>query len=295
MGIAQLVDRAWEGLPRPVKDGAKSAWAGYARLTSASRLLPDYIIIGTQRAGTTSLYKYLVRHPAIAHALTKELRFFDLHYERGFGWYRSRFPSARHRERLRRAKDLSMIVGESSPDYLFHPYAPGRIARALPDVKLVVLLRNPVDRAYSHYWHQAARGFEPLGFEEAIEREPERLAGELERMLEDERYVSYERHHHSYLSRGVYVDQLRTWFDLFAREQFLILRSEDLFVDPPAVYRQVLEFLGAPPWELREYETFNAFSLGSTNSARRARLVEHFRPHNARLADLLGRDPGWDA
>jgi len=295
MGIAQLVDRAWEGLPRPVKDGAKSAWAGYARLTSASRLLPDYIIIGTQRAGTTSLYKYLVRHPAIAHALTKELRFFDLHYERGFGWYRSRFPSARHRERLRRAKDLSMIVGESSPDYLFHPYAPGRIARALPDVKLVVLLRNPVDRAYSHYWHQAARGFEPLGFEEAIERETERLAGELERMLEDERYVSYERHHHSYLSRGVYVDQLRTWFDLFAREQFLILRSEDLFVDPPAVYRQVLEFLGAPPWELREYETFNAFSSGSMNPATRARLVEHFRPHNARLADLLGRDPGWDA
>src|SRR5262249_57162507 len=123
----------------------------------------------------------------------------------------------------------------------------------------------------------------------------ERLAGELERMREDERYVSYERHHHSYLARGVYVDQLRTWFDLFPREQFLILRSEDLFVDPPAVYGQVLEFLGAPQWELREYETFNAFSSGSIDPAIRPRLVEHFRAHNARLAELLGRDLGWDA
>src|SRR5438105_3273690 len=163
MGIPQLVDRAWEGLPRPVKDGAKSAWAGYARLTSGSRLLPDHLIIGTQRAGTTSLYKYLVKHPAIAHALTKELRFFDLHYDRGFGWYRSRFPSVRHRERLRRAKGLSMIVGESSPDYLFHPYAPARIARDLPNAKLVVLLRNPVDRADSPYWPPPARGVDSLG------------------------------------------------------------------------------------------------------------------------------------
>ncbi len=290
----QVADRVWEGLPRWAKDGAKKTWAGYALITSRSRLLPDYIIIGTQRAGTTSLYKYLVKHPAVAHALTKELRFFDLFYDKGIGWYRSRFPSARYRSRVERTKGHRLLVGESSPDYMFHPHAPRRMAELLPDVKLILLLRNPVDRAFSHYWHQAKRGFETLSFEEAIEQEPERLRGELDRMLGDERYVSFERHHHSYLERGIYVDQLRRWTDRYPQDRFLIERSEDFFADPSVVLRRVQEFLELPHWDLAEYEKFNAFTSGSMSTTLRKDLLAYFRPHNERLYEFLGRDLRWD-
>jgi hypothetical protein len=277
-----------------MRDAAKTVWAGYARLTRGGRILPDFLIIGTQRGGTTSLYKYLVQHPSLAHALTKELRFFDLHYDRGIDWYRSRFPTKRHREQTRRRRGIDMVVGEASPDYMFHPHVPTRVSAVLPDVRLIVLLRNPVDRAYSHYWHQAKRGHEDLSFEEAVDREEERLAGELDRMLADPRYVSYERHHHSYLARGLYAKQLATWFERFPREQLLIERSEDFFADPGSVFHRVQDFLGLPAWDLEGYDTFNAFTEGSLDPSTRARLVEHFRGPNHELRRLVGRDFDWD-
>jgi sulfotransferase family protein len=290
-----MTQRAWRTLPAPAKNAAKAMWSGYAWLTSRGRVLPDFLIIGTQRGGTTSLYKYLVQHPNLSHALTKEIRFFDLNYHRGLPWYRSRFPSRRHREMSERRRGAGLMVGEASPDYLFHPLAPARVAHDLPQAKLIVLLRNPIDRAFSHYWHQFKRGHETLTFAAAIDAEPDRLAGELDKILADPSYVSYERHHHSYLARGIYVDQLAAWMELIPRDRFLIERSEDLFQDPRAVFRRVLEFLGLPDHDLTEYETFNAFSSGEMEPALRARLVEYFRPHNQRLEAMLGRALGWDA
>jgi Sulfotransferase domain len=294
-GLRATAKRAWTKLPQPTRDAAKSVWAGYARVTARSRVLPDFLIIGTQRGGTTSLYKYLVQHPSLAHALTKELRFFDLNYGKGIDWYRSRFPTRRHRDAGTRRGEGRLVVGEASPDYLFHPFAAERVARTLPDVRLIVLLRNPVDRAWSHYWHQFKRGHETLPFPEALEAEPVRLQGELDRILADPNHVSYERHHHSYAARGVYDEQLRPWLDRFPREHLLVERSEDFFEDPPLVFKRVIDFLGLPDAELTEYETFNAFASGRMDPDLRARLVESFRPHNARLYDLLGRDFGWDS
>jgi Sulfotransferase domain len=289
-----VTQRAWRTLPEPAKNVAKAAWSGYAWVTSRGRVLPDFLIIGTQRGGTTSLYKYLVQHPNLSRALTKELRFFDLNYHRGLAWYRSRFPSRRHQRAVRNHRGVEPMVGEASPDYLFHPHAPARIARDLPLAKLIVVLRNPVDRAFSHYWHQFKRGHEQLGFAEAVEAEPRRLAGELERVQADPSYVSYERHHHSYLARGLYADQLEAWFGHIPRDRFLIERSEDLFQDPPAVFRRVLDFLELPAFDPTEYETFNAFSSGEMDPELRSRLVEYFRPHNRRLESMLGMDFGWD-
>lgn len=187
------------------------------------------------------------------------------------------------------------MVGEASPDYLFHPLAAGRVARDLPDVKLIVLLRDPVDRAFSHYWHQQKRGHEPLSFAEAVAAEAIRLEGELERILEDPSYVSYERHHHSYLARGRYAEQLDGWLDLIPRGRFFIERSEDLFKDPRSMFQRVQAFLGLPPYDLPEYETFNAFSSGQMDPPLRAELVEYFRPHNRSLGALLDRDFGWES
>lgn len=290
----RMQERIWRGLPEPARQAARGTWAGFARLTSSARLLPDYVIIGTQRGGTTSLYKYLVRHPAHPHALTKELRFFDLNFHRGIGWYRSRFPTRAYRAMARRRRGTEIVVGEASPDYLFYPAVPGRIAEHVPEARFVVLLRNPADRAWSHYWHQAKRGHEDLSFEEAVDREGERLEGELERMRRDPSYVSFERHHHSYLARGRYAEQLEAWWARFPRERFIIERSEDFFLDPAGTCHRVLAFLGLQPADLGPYEVFNAYAEGVMDPATRSRLEAYFRPHNRRLYELLGRDLGWD-
>jgi hypothetical protein len=291
--VSPVRERTWSALPPAAKLVAKAAWGGFARLTAHHRLLPSYLIIGTQRGGTTSLYKYLVQHPALGQALTKELRFFDLNYHKGLDWYRSRFPTARRIERRLMGRP-NPVVGEASPDYLFHPHAPRRIAGDLPDVKLIVLLRNPVDRAYSHYWHQFSRGHETLSFADAVSAEPERLRGELLRMKDDESYVSYERHHHSYIARGKYAEQLEVWFQLFARDRFLIESSERFFQDPSAGLSRALNFLGVADRKISRFEVFNAFTAGQMEAELRIQLERHFRPHNEHLYDLLGEDFGWD-
>jgi hypothetical protein len=164
----------------------------------------------------------------------------------------------------------------------------------IPAAKLIVLLRNPVDRAYSHHDHAVRMGFETLPFERAIASEEERLDGEGERILEDESYNSYNHQHHSYLSRGIYVDQLQTWAGLFPKERILILRSEDFFTDPKVALAQVLRFLELPPWEPNGYKTYNAGSKSKLDDDVRRSLIDFFKPHNARLYDYLGEKLRWD-
>jgi hypothetical protein len=288
--FGEAVGRRLPGFARPMAKRALHAWA---RMDSHGHLLPDYLVIGTQRGGTSSLYNYLVQHPAVGRALTKELRFFDRYYGKGVDWYRSCLPSAASRERLRRRSGLELVVGEASPDYLFSPHAPGRVRQLLPKVKLIVLLRDPVDRAWSGYRHEVELGHETLGFEEALEREGERLDGELERMLEDPSYWSVVRQRCSYLARGRYLEQLRNWTAPFPRDQILVLRSEDFYADPAAAYRSVQEFLGLPRFDLGRYATYNATRSAGMEPATRARLSGYFRAHNRALYAELGRDFGW--
>ncbi len=267
----------------------------YRVMTSPARLLPDFIIIGGQKCGTTSLYNYLAEHPHVAPARDKEVHFFNTRrYERGDLLYRASFPT---RADLRRAAtgDGRLVTGEATPGYLFFPQVPGRVRKTVPQARLIALLRNPVDRAYSHYHHKVRIGKEAIPFEEAIDREEERLAGEVERALEDPRYYSNNLDQYSYLRRGVYVEQLRRWRDHFPEEQLLILRSEDLYEDAPAVVGRTLEFLGLPAASAGAYATHGAGGYAEEiDPALRARLVEHFRPHNERLYEYLGRDFGWD-
>jgi len=270
----------------------------YRGVTSPIRLLPDFLIIGTQRGGTTSLYHYLEAHPGIAPATTKEIHFFDRRVNKGLVWYRGHFPTSIEKYYVERIQRRAFVTGEASPSYLFHPHAPKRIAKALPQTKLIVLLRNPIDRAYSQYYHSLELGYETLPFEEAIEGEEERTAREREKILKDKSYESYAYKHLSYLTRGIYVDQLRVWMELFPREQFLILKSEDFYADPAASLKQVLNFLNLPEMDTqvrkKEYKQYNNTTYSKMDPALRKRLVEYFKPHNARLYDFLGVDFGWD-
>jgi hypothetical protein len=265
--------------------------------TARLRGLPDFLIIGTQRGGTTSLYRYLERHPAVLPAvLNKGVHFFDEHYGRGVGWYRSHFPTEPTKAIVRRRRHVDRVItGEGSPYYLFHPLAAQRIAAVLPEARFIAVLRDPVARAHSHYQHEVARGFEDLSFEDALEREAERLEGEQERMRSDPEYFSFHLQHHSYVARGMYLEQILIWHSLIPPERLLILDSAELFGDPNGTYARVLTFLGLAPHSLDAYEKMNAHNYDRMSPAALAFLRERFSTPNRELSAYLGREFDWPA
>lgn len=200
-------------------------------------------------------------------------------------WYRGQFPM-RPRGRL---------IGEASPGYLFHPLAPRRVAETIPDAKLIALLRDPVERALSHYHHEVALGREQLSFEEALDAEPERTRGEEERLRRQPGYFSAAWWDYTYLARGRYAEQLERWFAVFPREQLLIVASDDLAADPARTYGRVLEFLGARRHELETYPRVYEQEYAEMHPDTRRRLATYFAGPNERLYELLGRDFGWQA
>ncbi|MCM8775504.1 MAG: sulfotransferase domain-containing protein [Candidatus Omnitrophica bacterium] len=271
--------------------------------TSPLRVLPDFLVIGGQKCGTTFLFSLLKCHPAVRMPLQKEIHFFDYpgHFAKGLAWYRSHFPLRFSSFWHRGHHGQGFITGEASPYYLYHPHAPKRIFETLPNMKFVVLLRNPIDRAYSHYFHEVRHGFEKLSFEEAVDGEEARLSHDRERLFRDEAYYSFSHHHYSYLARGIYVDQLKTWFRFFPRANFFIAQSEKFFSDPKRVGAQVFQFLGLSTeglWPLVGARRSGIDRNGGgrypeMNPSIRQRLRDYFKPHNERLTALLGIDFSW--
>ena len=251
--------------------------------------MPDFLIIGAQKCGTTSLYNYLTRHPHILPASQKEVHFFDFNYSKGLDWYRSQFPKMPSKQ--------GFLTGEASPYYLFHPLTPERVRLHFPEVKLIVLLRNPVARAWSQYHHEVRLGFENLSFEEALAAENKRIAGEIERMRSDENYYSYNHQHYTYLSRGIYVEQLKAWMELFPREQFLILESEAFFANTGATVAETMAFLeispDVSPKKVRCDRRDNAGEYPEMSYALKNDLGRYFTPHNRQLAEYLQVSFGW--
>jgi hypothetical protein len=275
-------------------------------------MLPNFLIIGAQRSGTTSLFQVLKRHPQIFLPDIKEVNFFfhDNHYRRGVEYYQTFFAEA---------PPSADLVGEASPGYLCKPEVPRRIHGLLPSVKLVAVLRNPVDRAYSQYWDNRRFLAEPLSFEQAMEvaLTPE-----------------YRHGQRGYFSRGAYINQIESYLEMFKREQMLVLIFEDLKKDPEAVFRRCFDFLGVDPdfrcpqmtrasnpsmvWDNPVHSFFlrrNKYQkwvpkhwikqacrgplvqrrYPPMSPAARQRLLEFYRPFNRRLEQFLGRDlDGWN-
>lgn len=271
--------------PQWLKESGRAVTRTAGRATSGARMLPDFLLVGTQRGGTTSLFRALAPHPDVAPPIFhKGVHYFDVNYERGMGWYRGHFP-LRHGSRL---------AFESAGYYMHHPLAPERIARDLPGVKLLALLRDPVERAYSAWKHELARGFETeTSFERALEREPERLAGEVERIRTEPGHLSHSHRHHSYVDRGHYADQLGVLFGLFGRDRVHVVFAEDFFSEPERCYDGVLAFLGLRAWRPERFDRHNARAGSPLPAALRTRLAEHFAPYDERLAALLGEVPPW--
>lgn len=266
-------------------------------------MLPTFVIAGAMRSGTTTLYRNLVAHPEVAGARTKELHFFDGYFDRGLGWYEQQFagpPNAK-------------AVGEATPNYCYDDQAVPRMAETLPEVRVIMVLRNPIDRAYSHFWHSRARDKESLDFEAALDAEPERLRGG--RMA---------RSNHSYVDAGRYLTQMQRIYDHFPKEHVLVQIFEEMVADPDASYQEACRFIGVDdgfePPELGQvtnpYITFRSMRArdlirrlpGRTKrifgpllvkknatypemaTSTRARLRDEFADDITGLESLLGRD-----
>jgi hypothetical protein len=266
----------------------------YRYHTAERRRWPDFIIAGAQKSGTTALYRYLAAHPDMDPPITKKLSFFDKNFHRGTQWYRLHFSAQSIVPSTSGAADKH-FTGESTAYYMFHPLAPKRIAETLPQTKIILLLRNPVDRAYSHYQYKLRGGKEPLNFEEAIDAEADRLVGEEEKICRDPNYRSRAHFLYSYLARGIYIDQILRCERYLSPDRMLIIESSRLLKQPAEAYEQVLKFLGVRSWQPSQFEQHFAGGYKAKMSPEmRRNLVEYFAPHNQRLYDHLGYRFDWD-
>lgn len=273
---------------------ARRALAAGGRVTAGLRMEPGFLIVGAQRCGTTSFHRILNQHPAVLPAgLNKGIHYFDTHYHRGPQWYRAHFPTRAAATRLARRTGQKVSTGEASPYYMFHPLSPQRIAADLPGVKVIVLLRDPVERAHSAHAHELARGFETEPFERALELEESRLDGEVKRIHADPTYVSLAHQHQAYLARGRYVHQLRRLEDALGRDNVHVIDFEDLFADFATGMREVLEFLELSDWLPAQVQQRNARPRSSLPEALRRELAAQYEEDDERLAAWWGRTPSW--
>lgn len=259
-------------------------------------MLPGFLLCGGQRCGTTSLYRALASHPAILKPVFhKGVHYFDTGYHNGLSWYRAHFPT--HNGALRASQNTGFAAHafESSPYYLYHPLASERFARDLPGVKLIVLVRDPVERARSQHAHEVARGFEPLSdFREALDAEAQRLEGESDRLRRDVEYYSFSHQHHAYRSRGQYADHLERITNVVSRERILVVDSGEYFARPADSYAKILKFLGLPHMGTPQFGKHNARPRSQESDISLDReLSAYFADHDARLTDWLGAVPSW--
>lgn len=285
---------------RAARQTANQLLRRYGEATADLRPGPDFVIIGAKRGGTTSLQRYLREHPSIRPLFPgirhiKGVHYYDSNYARGPRWYRSHFPLRAGGRQIARPDLHPGIAGDGSPYYLFHPLAAERLARDFPAVKILVSLRDPIDRAYSHYKEAVHHGRETLSFEAALEAEQERLHGEAERIVAQPGYRSVAHEHLSYLAQSRYLDTLPRWFSLFPREQFHIMASEDFYADPDRHINEIWRFLGLAPRKLLSRTRHNHQAAPDIRPQTRQRLQEALADHNRGLEELLGRRLPWPA
>lgn len=263
-------------------------------VTAPFRVHPDFIIIGAQRAGTTSLFEYLRQHPLILTPLYKEVRYFSDRYRLGPFYYRACFPTRWEMQRAGRNSPGKAMTFEATPNYIFSPVVPERIGRTLPTVKLVAILRDPIARTISHYSRSVKLGHESLSMEEALRTEQERLvrrSGESDATYYDRPDVR----HFSYLGRSQYGPQLRRVLDTVGRDRLHVMCFETLVEQPQREFGKLLEFLGLPTCEAIRFEHHHK-GLGAKPDVPADLLRwmrEQLAPSNAQVREMFGDMFPW--
>ena len=278
-----------------MKDTVRSSYhrivkRGVAGITASSRVLPDFIIIGTARSGTTSLYYNICEHPSVLPAAYDEIGFFDSNYHLGINWYRSMFPTKRKMEQVKEKTGFA-ITGEDTPFYIWDPLVAERILKILPNVKLIVLIRNPVDRAYSNYHLGLRSGTENLSFEDAIKSELSKLETV---ETNSENITAKFTIPRSYIVKGLYAEQLKIWFELFRSDQLLIVNTDDFEAHPQKVLNEIYGFLEIPEINIGNLEKHKVELYEKMKSSTRGFLLDLYKPYNEILFNLIGQKFDWD-
>jgi hypothetical protein len=257
----------------------------YSGITSSLRVLPDFIIFGTVRSGSTSLYYDICEHPSVLPAAYDEIGFFDSNYHLGVNWYRSMFPKKSDMSKKKIETNYA-ITGEDTPFYVWKKEVPNRILSHLPDCKLLCILRNPIDRAYSNYHLSRRSNTEKLSFEESIQEEMSRIEKQVQREDFDNT--------RSYLAKGLYHLQLVNWYDTFPREKIFVTSTEDLSAEPYKTLNDVFNFLEIPDYELKNPQKKKTEKYENMSNKIRNELIKFFMQYNEDLFELIQKKFNWN-
>lgn len=259
-------------------------------ITSPLRVLPDFFVIGPGRTGTTSLYHYLDQHPSLSKSAYDELGFFDVNFHLGLHWYRSLFPLIFTKFRIK-LKTHFFMTYDVTPSYVRRPWIAKRIKKLFPNSKLIIVLRNPVDKTYSHYYLGTKSG-ETRTFEDVIKED---MADILNWNIDSkDDYYFATKVENSKLARGFYVEQLTVWFKLFSKNQILIISSEELASNTKNVMNDIFQFLNLPEYEIPNTEKVNVSKYSKMNPETRKILIDFFKPYNEQLYKFLNRKFDWN-
>lgn len=273
-------------IPLSWRASAKFNWKFMPRLLNVKdRSWPNFFIIGAQKCASTSLYHYLAEHPQIISAFRKEVKYFDLYSHKSLDWYKAFFPITKEGE----------ITGEATPDYLLFPEIASQIYGLFPKAKLILIVRNPIERAYSQYWYNVRRNIETLSFEEAIKAEPERMANSDQTIITGPNFKSSYYREFSYLKRGRYMEQLHHWLKYFPKEQVKVVSTEDLQNNKAALLKELFEYLKVPDYSVGDSEIHNTSKRAEEKKeATVAELKAYFEPYNEALFNYIGKRFDWD-
>lgn len=265
--------------------------------TSWLRALPDFVVIGAQKSGTTTLFTILSEHPQVMSPFNKEPHYFDNNFYKPLTTgYRFQFPLKAYMLLRGMRHRSSVITGEATPFYLFHPLVPGRMKKVIPKARLLVILREPVERAYSHYQYAVKNGNETRSFADAISHEVEQVEAEKEKLKKGQSFDNRLLQNNSYISRSHYHEQLERWFQYYSPEQLFILSSEYFFSRHQEALEQIRAFLGLnlnayPPRQELPVANPNAYHKMDTGIYHRLRT--YFEPLNEELFQLIGKRLWW--
>jgi len=261
----------------------------YHSMTASSRPLPDFLIIGAPRSGTTSLYHYLMSHPDISPPLKKEIGYFSLRYQKGEQWYRHHFP----------VKKKNELTGEASPGYIYHPEAAKRIREVVPDAKIVAVLRDPVDRCYSGFWQQCVRDRSVISRYD-VSKFRRIITSYFDTLDDDCLYASNKYDSLNHITRGCYVSYLEPYYNLFGYDNMCVVCTEDLRNDPMSVLSRIAKFLGvSSDWYVDVNCMYNRhvnqpYLYDGKNDEVIDRLRKFYEPFNHKLYRMIGQTFTWN-
>ena len=262
-------------------------------ITASLRILPDFLVIGVGRGGTTSCFHYLSQHPSIIGSAYDEIGFFDENFHLGLNWYRSMFPTKFLKKKIAK-KFGKCLTYDVTPAYIRKPWVARRIKELFPEIKLIVLLRNPVDKAYSHYHSSIKSGVQKYSFEEMVEEDIKTFQKfeNTNSIIDDEYFRNYIEK--SQLGRGLYAQQLKIWFELFDPKQILILTSEELSTETNKAMNKIFQFLDLPDYEIPDTVKRSTANYTNMKMDTRKKLISFFSKYNQDLFKLLDQEFDWN-